>query len=69
MEKKWLELCEGFEESGYKPSDIQRIVMVYEMSREHDEMLKKMLEEKNNKQTLPKDAVFESEVISLKNVN
>lgn len=69
MKKSWMELFEDFEENGYKPSDIQRIVMVYEMTREHDEMLKKMLEEKSRKHTLPKDAFFENEAIPLKNVN
>lgn len=68
MKNKWMELVEGFEENGYKPSDIQRIVMVYEMAREHDEMLKEMIEGKNKKHSMSKNDL-EPEFISLKNVN
>jgi hypothetical protein len=48
MKEKWMKLFMDFEESGYDPKDIKRIVMVYEMTRENDEMLKEMLAEKPN---------------------
>lgn len=67
--KKWMELFADFEESGYTPSDIKRIVMVYEMSREHDEMLKEMLKEKNSQNSIDEDPFFQPELVSLKNVN
>lgn len=44
MKNKWMNLFIQFEESGYKPEDIKRIVMVYEMTKENDEMLKEMFE-------------------------
>lgn len=47
MNNKWRKLIENFIEMRYKPSDIQRIVMVYEMTKEHDELLKKTIESKN----------------------
>jgi hypothetical protein len=39
-----MKLIEQFKENGYKPNDIQRIVMVYEMAKENDKLLKKTLE-------------------------
>jgi hypothetical protein len=47
MNDKWQKLIENFIEMGYKPSDIQRIVMVYEMTKKNDELLKKTLETDN----------------------
>jgi hypothetical protein len=47
MNDKWQKLINNFIELGYKPHDIQRIVMVYEMAKEHDELLKKTLEAEN----------------------
>lgn len=47
MNNKWQKLIENFIEMGYKPNDIQRIVMVYEMAKENDELLKKTLEAEN----------------------
>jgi DNA-binding transcriptional MerR regulator len=44
---RWMKLIKQFEENGYKPQDIQRIVMVYEMTKENDELLKKTLEADN----------------------
>ncbi len=42
-----------FQESGYEPNDIKRIVMVYEMTRENDEMLRVMLAEKQSEKLFP----------------
>jgi hypothetical protein len=44
MKKSWMNLIEQFEKNGYTPQDIQRIVMVYEMTKENDELLKKSFE-------------------------
>jgi hypothetical protein len=44
MDKKWITLINNFIEMGYRPEDIQRIVMVYEMTKEHDDLLRKTLE-------------------------
>jgi hypothetical protein len=44
MDCKWQKLINNFIENGYKPNDIQRIVMVYEMAKENDELLRKTLE-------------------------
>lgn len=49
MNVKWEKLIEQFIEAGYTPWDIQRIVMLYEMTRENDEALKRMMgQEKEN---------------------
>jgi hypothetical protein len=45
---QWQKLIENFIGNGYKPHDIQRIVMVYEMTKENDELLKKTLEAEEN---------------------
>jgi hypothetical protein len=47
MNEKWQKLIENFIEIGYKPHDIQRIVMLYEMTKEHDELLRKTMEKEN----------------------
>lgn len=48
MKEKWTELIEQFKDNGYKPHDIQRIVMFYEQTIENDRLLKKMYEEEND---------------------
>lgn len=53
MNNKWAKLFKQFEVNGYKPNDIQRIVMVYEMYKENDTMLKKMFEAEKNESTNP----------------
>lgn len=38
----WMKLIEQFEENGYKPQDIQRIVLFYEQTMANDKLLKEM---------------------------
>lgn len=47
MNDKWKKLIEQFKDAGYRPEDIQRIVMVYEMVRENDEFLKGLKEKES----------------------
>jgi hypothetical protein len=44
MNEKWQKLIENFKEMGYKPHDIKRIVMLYEMYQENDDLLKRTLD-------------------------
>jgi hypothetical protein len=48
MNEKWKRLIEEFEEKGYTPYDIQRIVMTYEMMMSYDEKIKKLHEDEEN---------------------
>jgi hypothetical protein len=48
MNNKWKKLCEEFEENGYTPYDIQRMVMFYEMTKNIDDKLKKLYEDEAN---------------------
>lgn len=48
MNEKWKRLIEEFEEKGYTPYDIQRIVMTYEMMMSYDEKIKKLYEDEEN---------------------
>jgi hypothetical protein len=50
MNDNWQKLIENFEEMRYKPHDIQRIVMVYESAKEHDELLKRAFENEHSHQ-------------------
>lgn len=47
MDEKWTKLVEQFIEAGYGPHDIQRIVMVYEMAKENDDLLKKWMDKES----------------------
>jgi tRNA A37 N6-isopentenylltransferase MiaA len=51
MNEKWKKLIQQFEESGYTPNDIQRIVHFYDVTMETDKMLKKLYEEEENEHT------------------
>jgi DNA-binding transcriptional MerR regulator len=44
---KWLNLIKQFKENGYKPHDILRIVMLYEMTKENDRLLKEAMEKEH----------------------
>jgi DNA-binding transcriptional MerR regulator len=44
---RWLRLIEQLKENGYKPQDIQRIVMLYEMMQESDRLLKEAMEKEH----------------------
>jgi hypothetical protein len=48
MNEKWLELIKQFEQNGYMPQDVQRIVHFYDVMMETDEQLKKLYEEEDN---------------------
>jgi hypothetical protein len=45
--ERWLRLIEQFEKNGYKPQDIQRIVILYEMMKENDRLLKEAMEKEH----------------------
>ncbi|MEH7503314.1 hypothetical protein V7152_15095 [Neobacillus drentensis] len=51
MNEKWNKLIEGFEENGYTPEEVQRIIMYYEMTKDIDEKLKKLYEEDKNERS------------------
>jgi hypothetical protein len=51
MNEKWKKLIQQFEENGYSPSDIQRIVHFYDVTMETDKMLKKLYEDDENEPT------------------
>jgi hypothetical protein len=51
MNEKWKKLIQQFEENGYTPSDIQRIVHFYDVTMETDKMLKKLYEDDENEGT------------------
>jgi hypothetical protein len=51
MNEKRKKLIEQFEEIGYTPSDIQRIVHFYDVTMETDKMLKKLYEDEENEHT------------------
>lgn len=51
MNEKWKKLIQQFEENGYTPSDIQRIVHFYDVTMETDKMLKKLYEDEENEHT------------------
>jgi hypothetical protein len=51
MNEKWKKLIQQFEENGYTPSDIQRIVHFYDVTMETDKMLKKLYKEEDNERT------------------
>lgn len=51
MNEKWKKLIEQFEENGYTPRDIQRIVHFYDVTMETDKMLKKLYEDEENERT------------------
>jgi hypothetical protein len=44
MDRNWKALIDNLIELGYKPNDIKRIVMLYEMAKDNDELLRKTLE-------------------------
>jgi DNA-binding transcriptional MerR regulator len=46
---RWLMLIKQFEENGYKPHDIQHIVMLYEMMQESDQLLKEAMEKEHER--------------------
>lgn len=48
MDEKWLKLVEQFENAGYSPRDIQRMVMVYETAKINDEKFKNLPEDEQN---------------------
>ncbi|MEH6994247.1 hypothetical protein V7075_16250 [Neobacillus drentensis] len=51
MNEKWKNLIQQFEENGYSPGDIQRIVHFYDVTMETDKMLKKLYEDEENEFT------------------
>jgi hypothetical protein len=51
MNEKWKKLIQQFEENGYTPIDIQRIVHFYDVTMETDKMLKKLYEDEENECT------------------
>lgn len=51
MNEKWMKLIEGFEENGYTPGEVQRIIMYYEMTKDIDEKLKMLFEEEENERS------------------
>lgn len=51
MNEKWKKLIQQFEENGYTPNDIQRIVHFYDVTMETDKMLKKLYEVEENELT------------------
>jgi hypothetical protein len=51
MNEKRKKLIEQFEENGYTPTDIQRIVHFYDVTMETDKMLKKLYEDDENERT------------------
>lgn len=53
MKEQWKKLIEEFEEKGYTPYDIQRIVMTYEMMMSYDEKIKKLYEDEKNDRIHP----------------
>jgi hypothetical protein len=53
MNDKWKKMIENFEEKGYTPYDIQRIVMTYEMMMSYDEKIKKLYEDEANERNHP----------------
>ncbi|MEH7490819.1 hypothetical protein V7177_01100 [Neobacillus niacini] len=48
MNEQWKKLIEQFEENGYSPSDVQRIVHFYDLMMETDNRLKKLYEDEKN---------------------
>jgi hypothetical protein len=48
MNEKWKKLIQQFEENGYTPSDIKRIVHFYDVTMETDKMMKKLYEDEEN---------------------
>jgi tRNA A37 N6-isopentenylltransferase MiaA len=51
MNEKWKKLIQQFEENGYTPNDIQRIVHFYDVMMETDKKLKKLYEDEENERT------------------
>jgi hypothetical protein len=50
MNNEWNVLIEHCTEKGYGPHDVQRIVMLYDMMKEHDEKLKEQFYQEENEE-------------------
>lgn len=48
MNEKWKKLIEQFDENGYTPHDVQRIVHFYDVMMDTDKRLKKLYKEEEN---------------------
>ncbi|MEH7076967.1 hypothetical protein [Neobacillus drentensis] len=48
MNEMWKKLIEQFEENGYTPRDVQRIVHFYEVMMDTAKRLKKLYEDEEN---------------------